>query len=98
MNLEIKAVHFSIGDDTKEYVEKKLHRIDFAKDFIVDLLFTFTKEKRDFTVEANINFKWNKSKHIKVQAFDLIEGIDILLDKLERTIRKEKEKIQDHNA
>jgi putative sigma-54 modulation protein len=98
MNIEIKAVHFSIGDDTKEYIHKKLHRIDFAKDFIIDLLFTLTKEKRDFTVEVNVHFKWNVTSHIKVKAFDLIEGIDLLMDKMERKVRKEKEKVQDHSA
>lgn len=98
MNLEIKAVHFHIGDDTKEYIEKKLQRIDFAKEHLIDVLFTLTKEKRDFTCEVNIHFKWNLSKHIKVSAFDLIEGVDLLMDKLERTVRKEKEKVQDHTA
>jgi len=98
MNLEIKAVHFTIGDDTKEYIEKKTHRFDFAQGLIVDLLVTLTKERRDFSVEANIHFKWNVVRHIKVNAFDLIEGVDSLIDKVERTVKKEKEKIQDHTA
>jgi putative sigma-54 modulation protein len=98
MNVEIKTVHFSIGDDTKEYVHKKLHRIEYAQDLIVDLLFTFTKEKRDYRLEVNLNFKWNVTSHIKVKAFDLIEGVDLLMDKLERKVRREKEKVQDHSA
>jgi putative sigma-54 modulation protein len=97
MNIDIKAVHFSIGDETKEYIEKKLHRIDFAHGLIVDLFITLTKERRDFSVEVNIHFKWNISRHIKVRAFDLIEGIDLLMDKVERKVRKEKEKVQDHS-
>ncbi len=98
MNIEIKSVHFSLDDDTKEYMHKKLHRIDFAQDLIVDLLFTLTKEKRDYRLDATINFKWNVSSHIKVKAFDLVEGVDILMDKLERKVRREKEKVQDHSA
>ena len=98
MNIEIKSVHFSIGDDTKEFIQKKLHRIDFAQDLIVDLLITLTKEKRDYRLEVNVNFKWNVSSHLKIKAFDLIEGVDILMDKLDRKVRKEKEKVQDHTT
>ncbi|RKX80249.1 MAG: ribosome-associated translation inhibitor RaiA [Spirochaetes bacterium] len=95
-NIEIKGVHFNVSDDAKEYIHKKLHRIDYASDLIVDLLFTLTKEKKGYTLVANINFRWGYSTHIEVKNFDLFEGIDKLMDKLELKVTKEKEKIQEH--
>ena len=57
MNTEIKAVHFSLRDESKEYLEKKISRIHNAENMIVDLLFTLTKDK-DFSVEVTVNFRW----------------------------------------
>ncbi|MDA3832316.1 MAG: HPF/RaiA family ribosome-associated protein [Spirochaetales bacterium] len=44
MNLEIRGVHYNISDTTQEFIEKKLERIDFAKDYIVDLSVLIIKE------------------------------------------------------
>lgn len=98
MNTEFKSVHFNLGEGTKEYLEKKLERIDFAKEYIIDLLFTFTKEKNRFILEVTINFRWNHSGHIKVKDYDLVEGIDVLMDKLEKKVRREKEKVKEHKG
>ncbi len=51
MNTEIKAVHFTLHDDAKEYLNKKLERIHNAENMIVDLLVSIKKEK-DFEAEA----------------------------------------------
>jgi putative sigma-54 modulation protein len=97
MNTDVKAVHFDVTDGTRDYLERKLSKLDFAKDLIVDLLFTLTKEKNNFyKVESNINFRWGYSTHISTDTFDLIEGIDKLFDKIEMKVLKEKEKIQKH--
>lgn len=98
MNIDIKAVHFDVKDETREFVQKKLERIEFAKEMIVDLLFTFTREKSDFITEAKLNFRWGIAAHIKVRAYELHEAIDILIDKMELKIKKEKGKIQKHKG
>ena len=56
MNTEIKAVHFSLDNETREYLEKKIARIPNAENMIVDLLFTLTKAK-DFSAEVKTNFR-----------------------------------------
>lgn len=97
MNIEVKAVHFSLWDGTREYLEKKIARIPNAENMIVDLLFTFTKEK-DFSAEATVNFRWGHSIHVKEHDFELNAAIDKMMDKLESRIIKEKEKIQEKHA
>ena len=94
MNTEIKAVHFSLRDETKEYLEKKIERIPNAENMIVDLLFTLTKEK-DFSAEVKVNFKWGVSIYLKENDFELNPAIDKLMDKLDAKIIKEKEKVKE---
>jgi putative sigma-54 modulation protein len=94
MNTEIKAVHFTMHDDAKEYLNKKLERLHNAENMIVDLLIVIKKEK-DFDAEATVNFRWGVSVHVKEADFDLIKAIDTMIDKLEAKITKEKEKVKE---
>ncbi|MDR1949030.1 MAG: ribosome-associated translation inhibitor RaiA [Spirochaetaceae bacterium] len=94
MNTEIKAVHFTLRDDTKTYLDRKIARIHNAENMIVDLLVTLTKDK-DFAAEATVNFRWGVSIHVKEHDFDLTPAIDKLMDKLDAKITKEKEKAKD---
>ena len=94
MNTEIKAVHFSLRDETREYLEKKIERIPNAENMIVDLLFTLTKEK-DFSAEAKVNFRWGVSVHLKESDFELEAAINKLMDKLDAKISREKERVKE---
>jgi putative sigma-54 modulation protein len=94
MNLDIKAVHFSLHDDAKEYLNKKIERLRNAENMIVDLLVTLKKEK-DFVVESTVNFRWGVSVHVKEEDFELTKAIDNMIDKLEAKITKEKEKVKE---
>ena len=94
MNTEIKAVHFSLNDETREYLEKKIARIHNAENMIVDLLFTLTRDK-NFSAEVTVNFRWGVSIHQKEEDFELNPAIDKLMDKLDAKIAKEKEKVKE---
>jgi len=94
MNTEIKAVHFTLNEDVKEYLNKKIERIHNAENMIVDLIVTLTEEK-DFGAEATVNFRWGVSIHVKEHDFELAPAIDKMMDKLETKITKEKEKVKD---
>jgi len=94
MTIDVRSVHFDLGETKRSYLDKKLERIAYAKDLIVDLLFAFTKEKQ-FKCECTINFRWGATAHIQEMDFDLTAGIDMMMDKLEQKIVKEKSKVQD---
>ena len=96
MNVDIRGVHYDISDMERETIEKKLHRIDFIKEKIIDIIFTIIKEKKDFKLEVSIYFQWGASAHLHVRDFNVLEGIDKLFNKMEVKISKEKEKIQEH--
>ncbi len=98
MNIEINGVHVEITDKVKEYIAKKMHRIDFVSEHIIDLLFFISQEKSQYNLEANMNFRWGNSNHVKAKSFDIFEGVDKLFDKMELKVIKEKNKIQNHKG
>ncbi len=95
MNIDVRSVHFDLGEASTAYLNSKLERIDYAKDMIVDLIFVFTREAKGFKVEATVNFRWGLRAHIEEDSFELTPGIDRMFDRLEQKITKEKEKIQE---
>jgi putative sigma-54 modulation protein len=94
MNTDVKAVHFTLKDETREYLDRKIARIHNAENMIVDLLITLTHDK-DFQAEAKVNFRWGVSIHVKEHDFDINPAIDKLVDVLEQKITKEKEKVKE---
>jgi putative sigma-54 modulation protein len=96
MNTEIKGIHLEVNDKIREHVDKKMLRLEFAKDLIVDCLLNLSREKNLYHIEATVNFRWGNSVHVGVDGFDIFQGIDLLFDKLEAKVEKEKSKIKDH--
>ncbi len=94
MNIDVRSVHFDLGEVSREYLDKKLERIGYAKDLIVDLIFIFTKDK-EFKCEVTANFRWGTQAHIEEREYDIAAGIDKLVDRLEQKITKEKDKVQE---
>ncbi|MFA6507955.1 MAG: ribosome-associated translation inhibitor RaiA [Treponemataceae bacterium] len=94
MNIDVKAVHFTLREGTREFLDKKIARIPNAENMIIDLLFKFTKEK-EFKAECTVNFRWGVSVHVSDSDFELNPAIDKLIDKLEAKVIKEKEKVKD---
>lgn len=96
MEVQIKGVHYSISNTLEAYIEKKITRLDYAKDHIVHFNFTIVKDSKDYKVEADIHFKWGKTCHIDLHDDSLYPAIDNIFDKIETKVTKEKEKVQSH--
>ena len=94
MNTDIKAVHFTLHDDAREYLNKKIERIHNAENMLVDLIIAIKKEK-NFEADATVNFRWGVSIHVRETDFELTKAIDKMMDKLEAKIIKEKEKVKE---
>jgi putative sigma-54 modulation protein len=94
MNIDVRAVHFTLKEDGREYLDRKIARIHNAENMIIDLIVTITREK-DFDAEATVNFRWGVSIHVKEHDFELNPAIDKLMDRLDAKITKEKEKVKE---
>ena len=95
MNIDVRSVHFDLSEESRKYLAAKTERIGYAKDMIVDLLFVFTKDSKNYKLEVTANFRWGVQAHLQETSFEVNPGIDLLIDKLDQKITKEKEKIQE---
>jgi len=95
MNINVQAVKFTLDEDRKAYVDKKIERIKYAEDLITDVLFTFKLDKSKFYAEATVNFRWGGNAHVSAEDFDFNATVNKLMDVLDQKIKKEKDKIQE---
>ncbi|MDR0551836.1 MAG: ribosome-associated translation inhibitor RaiA [Spirochaetaceae bacterium] len=94
MNTEIKALHFTLDEEQKDYIQKKIERIRNAENMIVDFRVTMSKEAAEYSAESTLNFKWGVQAHVKESAYDVLQAVDKMLDSLRTKITKEKEKLE----
>lgn len=96
MNINIKGVRYNPSDETREFLGKKLAKLDFAKDYLHDLDFVMSKEKvgKGYHIDAKMHFSWGIVKIISVDCYELYEGIEIIVDKLVVTVKREKGRVK----
>ena len=101
MSMTIKTHHVSITKSMKDYVEKKLGKLDryFAniQDIIVDLNVSDNSAIDDrHTVSATV---WVPGSvfRAKKKTRDMYASVDFVFEKLEKQLKKFKEKIKEHN-
>lgn len=97
MQLSITGHHVEVTPALKAYVEKKLDRIVRHSDHVLDVHCVLTVEKLQQKAEATVNLSGSK---IHADAIDtnMYAAIDSLADKLDRGVKKHKEKLTDHHV
>lgn len=95
MNLHLTGHHVAITPAIREYVENKLQRITDHFDHVIDVNVILTVEKLQQSVEATVHVR-GKDIFCESAADDMYAAIDGLIDKLDRTIIKHKEKHLGH--
>lgn len=97
MQLDITGHHVDITEPLREYVTSKLEKVGRHFDLVTDVHCILTVEKLRHKAEATVS-----ANGAKIYADATEEGmyaaIDRLADKLERRVRKHKEKLVDHRA
>src|SRR5690554_1649563 len=97
MQLNVTGHHVDVTSSLKGYVEKKLDRIVRRSDRIIDVHCILTVEKLRHKAEATILMNGRKIYADAVEQ-DMYAAIDALADKLDRRVKKHKEKLSDHHA
>ncbi len=95
MNLHLTGHHLEITPPIREYVANKLQRISNHFDHVIDINVIMSVEKLNQKVEANVHLR-GKDIFCESTDADMYAAIDSLVDKLDRSIRKHKEKNRDH--
>ena len=93
MQLQVKAVHFELGEQPRQHIDRRVQRLTYAREYLVDLALTLTRERSLFHAEASLHFRWGATTHLKVSGYDLIEAFDKLFDKVQAKVAKEKTRI-----
>ena len=97
MQLNVTGHHVDVTVPLKDYVEKKLDRIVRHSDKVIDVHCILTVEKLRHKAEATVLLSRGKVYADAVDQ-DMYAAIDALADKLDRRVKKHKEKLSDHHA
>jgi len=96
MNLSVTGRHVEVTDALKDYVEEKMAKLERHFDGVTDIHVILSVEKIRQQAEATIDLAGTKI-HAQAENNDMYASIDGLTDKLDRQVRKHKEKLRDHH-
>lgn len=96
MNLSVTGRHVEVTDALKDYVEEKMAKLERHFDAVTDIHVILSVEKIRQQAEATIDLAGTKI-HAEAENSDMYASIDALTDKLDRQVRKHKEKLRDHH-
>ena len=97
MQLNVSGHHVEITDSLRGYVESKIERLERHFDLVSDVHCILTVEKSRHKAEAKVNVNGG-TIFAETTEEDMYAAIDGLVDKLDRRVRKHKEKMVDHHA
>lgn len=93
MNLNITGLHVEVTAAIRDYLTKKLERINRHTDSIISVNITISVEKVAHKAVAQVHLA-GKDLHIEAVEKDMYAAIDMLADKLDRAVLQYKEKTQ----
>ena len=97
MQMTLTGHHVDITAPLKSYVERKLDRVVRHFDQVIDVHCVLTVEKLSHKAEATLHVRGGNI-HADAAEEDMYAAIDCLADKLDRLVKKHKEKRGDHHA
>ncbi len=97
MQLNVSGHHVEVTDSLRGYVESKIEKLERHFDLVSDVHCILTVEKLRHKAEAKVNVNGG-TIFAETTDEDMYAAIDGLVDKLDRQVRKHKEKMVDHHA
>ena len=96
MQLSISGHHIEITDSMKDYIETKMERVKRHFDHVIDAHVVLDVAKQRHRAETTLMMSGTKI-HAASEHDDMYAAIDDMVDKLDRQVRKHKEKATDHH-
>ena len=97
MDVTVTGHHLAVTPALREYVETKLSRLERHFDHMTDVHCILTIEKLEHRAEATVHLTGSVI-HADASEDNMYAAVDALVDKLDRQVRKHKEKFKDHHA
>lgn len=96
MQLEVSGHHVEVTEALKNYVKAKFERLERHFDNATQAHVILTVEKLDQKAEATVQVSGGKLFADAIEA-NMYAAIDALADKLDRQLKRHKEKLTDHH-
>jgi putative sigma-54 modulation protein len=96
MQISVTGQHLEITDSLRDYVTSKLEKLERYFDKVTNVHAVLTVEKQRQQAEATIHVNGG-NLFANAEDEDMYAAIDALVDKLDRQIKKHKEKLSDHH-
>jgi len=96
VQLRLTGRHIELNDDVRTYVEEKTNKLPRFYDRIHEIEFVLGHESEQFTAEMIVR---TDHKHTFVATEvgpDTMAVVDLIIDKMERQLRRHKEKNRNH--
>lgn len=99
MQLEVTGQNVEITEALKAYVTDKTERIERHFGNLISAHFVLHLEKLQHSAECTIHVGGRTNPiHADAEAEDMYAAIDALVDKLDRQVRRHKDKVTSHRA
>ena len=96
MNVEVTGQHVEITNALRDYVVKKLKRVERHLDTMTAAHVVLTLENLSHKAEGTLHLS-KATVHAEASAQDMYAAIDALADKLDRQVLRHKEKMTNHH-
>lgn len=96
MQIDLTGHHVDLTEPLRNYVNDKFERLERHFDHVTDVHVVLSVEKLRHKAEATMMISGGKLFADSTEA-DMYAAIDGLTDKLDRQIKKHKEKLTDHH-
>jgi len=96
MKINLTGHHVDLTDPLREYVNSKMERLERHFDHVTDTHVVLSVEKLRHKAEATLHISGGKI-FADAEQENMYAAIDALVDKLDRQVKKHKEKITDHH-
>lgn len=91
MNLTVTGHHIDVTPAIRDYLTSKLARVTRHFDHVIDVSVILSVEKARHKAEASVRVR-GKDLFAEADDTDMYAAIDSLVDKLDRTVLRHKEK------
>lgn len=96
MQIRVTGRHLDITAAIDAYIHEKMQRLERHFDFVLDVNVILSIEKLAQKAEATVHIHGHHL-HAEAHHEDMYAALDALIDKLDRQVRKHKEKMTDHH-
>lgn len=96
MQISVSGQHVEVTSSMRDYVTSKMERLERHFDQVTNVHAVLSVEKQRQKAEATIHIN-GATVFANAENEDMYAAIDALVDKLDRQIKKHKEKRSDHH-